>query len=77
MVDFTKRNPNVYFEAGLADAWKKRWIVQAQSTDDLAFDVRQIRTMIYSNTMGADSRLRMSLEHALKKIMQASSAVDA
>jgi len=67
----------VYFEAGLADAWKKRWIVQAQSTDDLAFDVRQIRTMIYSNTMGADSRLRMSLEHALKKTMQARSEADA
>jgi len=67
----------VYFEAGLADAWKKRWIVQAQSTDDLAFDVRQIRTMIYSNKMGADSRLRMSLEHALKKTMQAHSEAHA
>src|SRR5688572_20124800 len=26
VVDFTNRNPNVYFEAGLADAWKKKWI---------------------------------------------------
>jgi hypothetical protein len=24
IVDFTGRNPNVYYEAGLADAWNKR-----------------------------------------------------
>jgi hypothetical protein len=35
IVDFTGRNPNVYFEAGLADAWKKKWIVLAQSPADL------------------------------------------
>jgi hypothetical protein len=62
VVDFTNRNPNVYFEAGLADAWKKKWIVLAQSTNDLAFDVQHIRTIIYSNKMGADSKLRESLE---------------
>jgi hypothetical protein len=77
VVDFTKRNPNVYFEAGLADAWKKKWIVLAQSTDDLTFDVRHIRTIIYSNKMGGDSRLSMSLEHALEEAMQASSEADA
>jgi hypothetical protein len=67
VVDFTNRNPNVYFEAGLADAWKKKWIVLAQSTNDLAFDVRHIRTIIYSNKMGDDSRLKASLEQALKE----------
>lgn len=49
----------------------------AQSIDDLTFDVRHIRTIIYSNKMGGDSRLRMSLEHALKETMQASSEADA
>jgi hypothetical protein len=71
VVDFTNRNPNVYFEAGLADAWKKKWIVLAQSTNDLAFDVQHIRTIIYSNKMGADSKLRESLEQALKAAMGA------
>jgi hypothetical protein len=69
VVDFTNRNPNVYFEAGLADAWKKKWIVLAQSKNDLAFDVQHIRTIVYSNTMGADAKLRENLEHALKETL--------
>ena len=73
VVDFTNRNPNVYFEAGLADAWHKKWIVLAQSNQDLAFDVKHIRAILYSNMMGADSRLRESLEKALTELFGASS----
>ena len=65
IVDFTGKNPNVYYEAGLADAWKKDWIVLAQSTEDLTFDVRHIRCIQYSNTMGADVKLQAALENAL------------
>jgi hypothetical protein len=76
VVDFTNRNPNVYFEAGLADAWKKKWIVLAQSTNDLAFDVQHIRTIIYSNKMGADSKLRESLGQTLKATMGAAGGAE-
>jgi hypothetical protein len=69
VVDFTNKNPNVYFEAGLADAWKKPWIVLAQSIHDLAFDVRHLRSIIYSQS-DADSGLRKNLEQALKEIME-------
>ncbi|MGJ5814877.1 hypothetical protein [Paludibaculum fermentans] len=66
VVDFTGKNPNVYYEAGLADAWKKKWIVIAQSTDDLAFDVRHVRTILYSNTMGADVKFKDDLGRAIR-----------
>jgi hypothetical protein len=69
IVDFTNKNPNVYYEAGLADAWKKRWIVLSQRSDDLTFDVRHIRTIIYSNTMGADVQLREKLGSAIDEAM--------
>lgn len=65
IVDFTGKNPNVYYEAGLADAWKKDWIVIAQSPDDMTFDVRHIRSIRYSNTMGADQQLERDLQKAL------------
>lgn len=68
IVDFTNKNPNVYYEAGLADAWKKDWIVLAQSTEDLTFDVRHIRCIQYSNTMGANVKLQAALENALKAL---------
>ncbi|MBI1353519.1 MAG: hypothetical protein GC160_04175 [Acidobacteria bacterium] len=68
IVDFTGKNPNVYYEAGLADAWKKDWIVLAQSADDLTFDVRHIRTIRYANVMGADVKLRDDLTQALQAL---------
>ena len=69
IVDFSGRNPNVYFEAGLADAWKKKWIVLAQTTDDLSFDVKHIRTILYSNRMGADIQLADNLRRAIEETM--------
>jgi hypothetical protein len=68
VVDFTDKNPNVYYEAGLADAWKKDWIILAQSTDDLTFDVRHIRCILYSNRMGADKKLETDLHGALEAL---------
>jgi hypothetical protein len=68
LVDFTGMNPNVYYEAGLADAWKKDWIVLAQRPDDLTFDVRHIRSILYSNTMGADTVLESDLRRAIEAL---------
>jgi len=65
IVDFTGKNPNVYYEAGLADAWNKDWIVLCQSNEDMTFDVRHIRSIRYSNTMGADIKLAEDLGNAL------------
>jgi len=77
VVDFTNQNPNVYYEAGLADAWKKKWIVLAQSTNDLAFDVRHIRSITYSNKkMGDDHSLRERLQQALKETLGATRQVN-
>ncbi len=74
IVDFTGKNPNVYYEAGLADAFKKDWIVLAQSSEDMTFDVRHIRSIRYSNTMGADAKLRDDLLHALRGLGYAAPA---
>jgi hypothetical protein len=68
IVDFTGKNPNVYYEAGLADAWKKDWIVLTQTSEDLTFDVRHIRTIRYSNTMGADKQLAENLKKAIEAL---------
>lgn len=68
IVDFTGNNPNVYFEAGMAHAWKKDWIVLTQAADDLTFDVRHIRCIKYSNTIRADKKLKEDLERALEAL---------
>jgi hypothetical protein len=68
IVDFTGKNPNVYYEAGLADAWKKDWIVLAQASEDMTFDVRHIGSIRYNNAMGADKSLRVDLQKALQAL---------
>ena len=49
----------------------KKWIVLAQSTNDLAFDVRHVRTFIYSDKMGADATFKKSLQQALTETIGA------
>lgn len=69
IVDLTGRNSNVYYEAGMAAAWKKNWVVLAQSQDDLTFDVGQIRTILYTNRMGGDAELERRLRDAIEATM--------
>lgn len=48
--DFTRTNPNVFYEAGLAHAWSKRTIFIAQTGTDLPFDTGDEATIFYDNT---------------------------
>ena len=69
VADMTGRNPNVYYEAGMAAAWGKAWIVIAQANQDLTFDVEQVRFILYANRIGAaeqfEDRLRRAIEETL------------
>ena len=48
MAELTGKNPNVFYELGLAHALNKPVILVAQTLDDLPFDLRHLRTIIYS-----------------------------
>jgi hypothetical protein len=65
IVDLTDKNPNVYFEAGLATAWGKPLIFLSQSAKDLAFDVQHMRTITYSNAIGGEKKLKEDLKRAV------------
>jgi hypothetical protein len=69
VVDLTGKNPNVYFEAGIADALKKPWILLAQSKDDLTFDISPIRTIFYSATVKGYEKLNRELAQAIRETM--------
>ena len=66
IVDLTGKNPNVYYEAGLADAWDRDWIVLTQSAEDATFDMAQIRVIRYENRIGSDRDLATKLRHAVE-----------
>ncbi len=47
--DFSQRNPNVFYEAGIAHTLGKHVIPIAQNIEDIPFDLRHHRTLTYLN----------------------------
>jgi hypothetical protein len=47
VADLTGRNPNVFYELGLAHALQKPVILVANSMDDVPFDLRGLRVLCY------------------------------
>lgn len=66
IVDVTKNNPNVMFELGYAIARDKKNIIISQSADYLPFDIRNIRTIVYSNTWSGIEDLKGRIQEFLK-----------
>ena len=63
--DLTGKNPNVLYETGLAHARGRDTILITQSTEDIPFDIQQIRSIsYYPNSEGLES-LRNKLEQSL------------
>lgn len=67
IVDVTDNNPNVMFELGFVLAINKPNIIISQSTDFLPFDIRNIRTIVYSNTWSGIEELRGKIQEFLKE----------
>lgn len=66
IADLTGKNPNVFYEVGLAHALGKEVILITQTMDDVPFDLKSIRCVVYSFT----PRGMKELESALIKIIQ-------
>jgi len=50
VADCTGRNPNVFYEAGLAHTVGKPVVLLTQNKDDIPFDLRHIRYIDYEFT---------------------------
>ena len=70
IADLTGRNPNVFYELGLAHALQKPVILVANSMDDVPFDLRGLRVLTYdkeNENWGAE--LRQTVVAALKETL--------
>ena len=71
IADVTGRNPNVFYELGIAHTVKDRVIIVSQSMDDVPFDLKHIRMLIYETSLRGirrfSSRLKATLEAVLKQ----------
>ena len=60
IADATGKNPNVFYEMGLAHALGKDVVILAQSMDDIPFDLRHRRILIYSLSRLEEFAIKLS-----------------
>ncbi|MFM5230931.1 hypothetical protein ACET9H_16960 [Aeromonas media] len=67
--DCTGRNPNVFYEAGIAHALGREVIIITQSEHDIPFDIQHIRHIRYLNNSEGMKNLVSQLEARMQKII--------
>lgn len=74
----TRRNPNVFLEVGLAFGLEKRVVFLSQNPDDIPFDTRTFRTLIYNPLELSDlkNKIRILME-SIKTLPMAAPEVSA
>ena len=70
VVDFTRRNPNVMYETGLAHALGKHVVPITQSLDDVPFDLRSHRVLQYLRNEQGLRTLESDLAKRLTTIVE-------
>jgi hypothetical protein len=66
IADLTSKNPNVFYEAGIAHTLGRDVIQIAQSMDDIPFDLRSIRSVTYLHNGEGLTRLKAQVVERLK-----------
>jgi hypothetical protein len=69
VADCTSRNPNVFYEIGLAHVLNKKVILLTQRTEDIPFDIRHLRHIKYEFTPRGMTDLENALETTLSAIL--------
>ena len=71
IADLTGKNPNVFYELGLAHALAKPAILVAESMDEIPFDLRALRIIVYNkNAPDWGQLLRDKIEAAIKEVLK-------
>jgi hypothetical protein len=58
----TDRNPNVFYELGLAHALNKEVILLTQDINDVPFDLRHFRIIVYQDSISGADKLKSTLK---------------
>jgi hypothetical protein len=72
IADITSRNPNVFYELGIAHTVKDNCIILAQTMDDVPFDLRHLYCIIYSNKLSGAEDLKQNLIKTVSEILKQS-----
>lgn len=67
VADLTTNNPNVFYELGLSHALDKPTVLLAQSINEVPFDLRSYKILIYETHFNKIARLKDRLRQVAKK----------
>jgi hypothetical protein len=70
VADLTGKNPNVFYELGMAHSLGKRSILITQNPKDVPFDVKYIRYIEYRDSLSGRRKLKGSLKTMLRSILK-------
>lgn len=70
IADVTGRNPNVFYELGITHSVKDRDIIITQSMDDVPFDLKHIRTIIYGTSVRGIRHFSLRLKATIETVMK-------
>lgn len=71
IADLTTKNPNVFYELGIAHSTSNKTIMTAQSKEDVPFDIAAYRVIFYEHTLKGCKKLSESLDLAIKELLAA------
>lgn len=66
IADITGRNPNVFYELGIAHTLGKKIILLTQNKDDIPFDLNRYRHIIYQDNFDGYEVLKQKLRGAIR-----------
>ncbi len=69
VADVTGRNPNVFYELGIAHTVGKEVIILTQDDNDIPFDLRHLRHFKYTDNEKGWEALRRTLEKAVEAVV--------
>ncbi len=70
IADITGRNPNVFYELGIAHTIGKPVILLTQASDDIPFDLNRYRHIIYEDNIDGCEQLGIKLKASIKDILE-------
>lgn len=69
IAELTGRNPNVFYETGIAHTVGKEVILIAQSMDDVPFDLKHLRCIVYEYTPRGIATLEVNLKNTILNVL--------
>ncbi|MFC1530131.1 toll/interleukin-1 receptor domain-containing protein [Gemmatimonadota bacterium] len=70
VADLTGRNPNVFYEVGIAHTLNKEVLLLSQSMSDVPFDLRHRRVLVYEYTPKGCKKLERNVADNVNAILQ-------